>query len=462
MSVFDTLRARLGGRGPRRLPTTPRALEAVRVGRPALSLAAPVAREEGDLPKFRSSANDQIDSRTAGPLAAIRVRLRAAFTPSQPVQDRRIFAGRGPALQALIGSIEDQRLHVVLHGERGIGKTSTLNILAQAAREARYLVIHMSCGEHSTFDEVFRAIAAQIPLLFHSAYGPTHAESERGGTLADILPAGPLSTRAAADALGRITGTRVLVILDEFDRCEATGFRQAIAELMKDLSDRAVRVQFVIAGVAANLTELLEHVPSIQRNVFALALPKMSRDEVRQMVSKGEEASGLNFDDQAIEQVVSMSVGFPYLASLLSHHAGLLALDEDTTHVTGSQVARAADVALGELKGRISRRSQLQIDEAVGHGGLKALSALASAAQSTGGRFTVDDIGAASGDGEDKAVHLRLVETLADEGMLIEAAEDEYGRRFRFIEPSVPAYLWLLSGRGRMNVAPPSPPGAFA
>ena len=284
-----------------------------------------------------------MDPRRVDGFGAVRVKLRKAFTPSQPITDRRMFAGRTGAMAAIIRAIEDQRVHVVIHGERGVGKTSTLNVLSEAAREARYLVIYVSCGASSTFDEVFRAVAAQIPLMYHSAHGPTAPAAERGGTLVDLAPEAPVTTRVAGEMFAKIVGTRVLIILDEFDRAESVEFRNAIGELMKDLSDRSVRVQLVIAGVAANLTELLEHIPSIQRNVFALQLPTMTADEVRALVTKGGESSGLTFEPDATQRVVALGAGFPYLASLISHHAGLAALDAQRLTVNLDDVARATD-----------------------------------------------------------------------------------------------------------------------
>ncbi len=407
-----------------------------------------------DFPRFQSTAGDQIDPRRADEFSAARVKLRKAFTPSQPISDRQMFAGRTLAISSVIRAIEDQRVHVVIHGERGVGKTSTLNVLAQAAREARYLVIYVSCGAGSTFDEVFRVVAAQIPLMYHSAHGPTDPAAERGGTMADLAPEGPVTTRMAGEMFAKIVGTRILVILDEFDRAESAPFRTAIGELMKDLSDRAVRVQLVIAGVAANLTELLEHIPSIQRNVFALQLPTMTTDEVRSLVVKGAASSGLTFEPGAIDGVVALGAGFPYLASLISHHAGLAALEAHRLTVTADDVARAADWALVELKGRVSRRGQLQIQDAMSHAALAPLGALAAAALATGGAFNAEDVSRIPGSAAEHDTRLRLMQSLAAEAVLIQGAEDEYGRRYRFIEQSVPAYLWLLSERARDSDGP--------
>jgi type II secretory pathway predicted ATPase ExeA len=451
MSWIDDLALRFGrkrrlGPGP---ASSPLASESAASAQAAFFRPPPREPDNLDLPRFQSTAGDQLDPRLMDPFSAARLRLRDAFTPSQPIADRRMYAGRIDALTALIRSIEDQRLHAVVHGERGIGKTSTLNILSQAAQEARYLVIYISCGEGSSFDEVFRAACSQIPLLFHRDYGPTHASTESGGVFADLLTAAPVSTRRAGDILARVTGTRVLIILDEFDRAESYQFRSAIGELMKDLSDRSVRVQLVISGVAANLTELLEYIPSIQRNVFALELPKMTDAEIRQLVSKGETASGLAFPEDAVALLVMFANGFPYLASLLSHHAGLAAVDEGRTAVTRADVGFAADQALLELKSRISRRAQMQIADAVQQGALTLVGGMARAAQSATGRFSVKDIKLAPAELSEGPPLAARIEALVQQGVLVEGVDDEFGRRYRFLEESVPLYLALLSAKDR-------------
>jgi Cdc6-like AAA superfamily ATPase len=456
MSWIDRLTARFRRRAPDHRQT----MAALAGPRPAPAIRAEAARVEKakrlagpSFPRFQSTAGDQLDPRISDRFAGVRVRLRSAYTPSQPVTDRRMFAGRTKTLSSLIRAIEDQRLHTVIYGERGIGKTSLLHVLSQAAREARYQVVYVSCGAGSNFDETFRAVAHGIPLLFHRAYGPTSPEAERGETLGDLLPEEPITVRSATDMLQQVDGTRVLLILDEFDRCESAEFRRTIAELLKSLSDRSMRVQLVIAGVAANLTELLEHVPSIQRNLFALQVPKMSAQEVRHLVKNGEAASGLTFDEGAIQAIISRAIGSPYLASLLSHRAGLLAVDEARLTVTSEDVGAATVEAVGELKNRITRRSQIQIDQCVRSGMLGTLGAVGGVAQSTGGPFTQEDIGGLRGEAESISKAKALIEQLASAGALIEAREDEFGRNYRFMEDSVPVYLWLLSSQHRQGGA---------
>src|SRR5579863_1346103 len=144
MALLDGLRARMGG-GRKRWTAGSAPTE--RWASPE-SFGVRLQRKwESGLPRFRLTASDQVEPHHTDPLAAVRVSLRNAFTPSKPITDQRVFAGRTNTLTQLIRSIEDEQLHIVIHGERGIGKTSLLNILAEAAQAARYVQIYVSCGE---------------------------------------------------------------------------------------------------------------------------------------------------------------------------------------------------------------------------------------------------------------------------------------------------------------------------
>jgi Cdc6-like AAA superfamily ATPase len=416
--------------------------------KPSLGSSRPRSKRSGWLPSFRATASDQPRHPQSDRFAEARLRLRSAFTPSQPIIEPGMFAGRTEVLSTLIRAVEDEHLHAVIYGERGIGKTSLMHMLTRAAMDARYIVSYISCGSASRFDDAFRVVASDISLIYHSGYGPNSREGESGATFADLLPDAPISVRQASDYLARIVGTRVLIVLDEFDRAESDEFRLNIAEFLKNLSDRAIRVQVLIAGVAANLTELVENVPSIQRSLMAMPVPRMGETEVRDLVKMGEERSSLQFEESARRFIVSAANGLPYLASLLAHHAGLDAIDKSRLDVTSADVAAAVSKALAEQKGRISKRSQIQIAKSIQEGAMSVLGRLAHLAQVTGGAFSVDEIASAWPGPEGVARTQSLVRQLALVGVLVES-QDEYGLTYRFAEDSVPTYLWLLAAQAR-------------
>ena len=455
MSWIDTLLGRLTGRKPQALSneSTGAAEETSAPGSgyvmaPREAPARQEAAASGVFPRFQSTASDRLDPQFADRFANVRLKLRSAYTPSLPVSDRKRFAGRNEVLNAVIRALEDQRLHIIIYGDRGIGKTSLLHVLSQAAREARYIVVYVSCGEASNFNDTFRAVATEIPSLYHAGVEATDSGSEAKSTLADMLPEEPVTPRFIADLFSKLVSTRVLIVLDEFDRVESAEFRRTVAELIKNLSDRAVRVQLVIAGVASDLTELFEYIPSIRRNVFALQVPKMEAAEIRHLVNTGEQTSGISFEGPATDFVVFVAHGSPYLASLLSHHAGLAALDNARTGVNTEDVTLGIDRALDELRARISKASQLQIDQGVSEGMRNILGLLAGAALFAGGRFSAADIDALYTNPADAAKCKGLISNLASHKVLVEAS-DQLGKGYRFLEGSVPAYLWITVARKR-------------
>lgn len=409
-------------------------------------------QEAGGLPRFNTTASDQMSGRGGDRFSVVRSKLRHAFTPSQPVADRRLFAGREEVMKTVIRSIEDQRLHVVLYGERGIGKTSLMHILTQAASDARYIVVYTSCGANSNFDETFRAAAAEIPLLFHSGVSPTALEAEKGSTLADLLPNEPLSPRKFGDLCAKLTGTRVLIILDEFDRAESGSFRRDVAELIKNLSDRLGRVQLVLAGVAADLTELVEHIPSIRRNIFAMRVPKMTEAEVLQIVANGEREADLKFDSQASAFVVEVARGSPYIANLICHHAGHAALDAGRGTVMATDVASAVDRAILEFQGRIGKPAQAHVRRLFDGGRQDALATAARAALAADGVFDLHDIEAANQISTHKAQE--VVDTLSADGVLKLAPSEDPTPRYAFIEEGMPTLIWMIWAQHNMTREP--------
>jgi Cdc6-like AAA superfamily ATPase len=350
----------------------------------------------------------------------------------------------------------------VIYGERGLGKTSTLHVLAQTARDARYLVIYLTCSADTGFDEMLRAVAASIPLMYHADFGPTSQQAEHRETFASILGPEPVNTRLGGELLGKVVGARVLVILDEFDRAVSDEYRRNIAELIKSLSDRAAPVQLLIGGVAANLSELIANVPSIQRNIFALQLPKMTAQEIRDLVKNGEGVSGVTFDDSAIDTIIAKALGFPYLATLLSHRSALVAIDKGRVVVDAADVHSATDEVIEEFRGRVSRRSLTQIEACAAAGMLPAMGAIAGAAQTFGGWFLPGDVGAQHGDGETRAGVGAVLDKLRQDRLLVETREEDGALAYHFLEESVPPYLWLAAGAAGSGpaVRDPQPAGA--
>lgn len=392
------------------------------------------ATDASGLPSFRNSAG-RIARRFGGKGSQdARALIRDAFTPSQPVNERAMFAGRRDLLESLIVAIEDQRLHFVLYGDRGIGKTSILHVLSHLAADADYLVCYISCGDRMSFTDFARRIAQRIPLLFHGDYAPGSAEIEGGQHLSDILPQGEIDVSTFGEMLGKLSDTRVLMLLDEFDRVETDEFRRSIAELIKTLSDRAAAAQVVIAGVAPDLAGLIAQIPSIRRNVLGVLVPNMSDAEVGEMLAIAERRTGLVFAEDARELIGLASLGLPYLVGLVAQHAALLATARGEMEVNKADVREAIRKSRSELSGRIAASTLYAISRASQDDQLIELGKLAHAALRAGGVLPVEMVPQSLRDGA------------GGDGLgagLLEPIEGDTLGRWHFTDDGASIYIWL-------------------
>lgn len=397
-----------------------------------------------NFPTFRSSAAERGGAgRDTSKLAKARLTLRDVFTPAQPVTERSKFAGRLGVLARLIEILEEQRSHVVIYGERGIGKTSLVHILAEIARESRYLVVYASCGAFSDFEDIFRAVLRDIPQLYLRDVDPT-VLGENHGSLSDRLPES-FDARQLGEMLAQVTGTRVIIVLDEYDRAESDQFRQSVAELIKNLSDRAARVQLVLAGVASNLQQLIGYIPSIRRNIIGLPMPRLSGEEVRSLIRIGENSAGVAFDEDAVQAIEALSNGSPYLVRLVSHHASMIALDAERLRIELDDVWKALDKVVDEAAGRIDPRLIAAVEPYLDHQHGSMIYGAARAASTPDGWFTADDaVALCENCSPDKM--LKELNELTLAGVLERTAESE-AARYRFREEPLPTYLWMRVAR---------------
>ncbi|MCD2316188.1 ATP-binding protein [Sphingomonas sp. IC-11] len=421
-------------------------------------LAPPPSVETRDrpLPRFRGTAADQLRSGTRLH-DRIRLQLRQAFTPARPIMNPAMLAGRTDLLRTMIRAIEDQYLHVILFGPRGIGKTSLLHVLCGIAQESRYVVRYISCGERTSFDGLFRSVMADVPLLFHANYDPTAAEIEEGLSFADLLDDRPVTVDRASDILGKVAGTRLLIVLDEFDRAGDADFRRSVAELIKNVSDRGSRVQLVIAGVAQNLTEIVEHVPSIRRNILGLRVPNMTPDDIAELISNGQQASGMTFTPKALQLISLAALGLPYLASLVGQHAGFAALDRQSTTIDHTDVDRGIGQVLDHLDLRIAPDVRQRMEQALRAGQEHLLGRLAQVALANSFRLPSDEIDRELNNLRpgNPANTAEALAALKDQYRLLTAVSDDPTGALSFVDDGVPLYLWvrLMHGHSRGNRA---------
>lgn len=329
-----------------------------------------------------------------------RQRLAAAFTPTRPIEAQTTlegtdgdgpFVGRGEELERIRHAFEEDRAHVVLYGERGRGKTSLANRLLARARLAGFDVGRFTCSATSGYDAIMRGLLGDLPrwLVAPGAGGGN------GHGIAEILPPSrPLWPADILAALGRLQWTRLLLVVDEFDRVPDDATRTAIADTIKQLSDRGLPIYFLIVGVSDGFEELFGSHPSIQRCLTRVALPLLTPEEVRRLVAWGGSQAGLTYSSAAQEAIALLARGMPYVAQLLALRAGQAAIERAARGVEGQDLRAAVGAAAVEADPRV-----LLLFDSLTRGGmdaavLRVLLAGAAGARDRFGRFRLSHDGA--------------------------------------------------------------------
>lgn len=279
----------------------------------------------------------------------IYTRLSSVFSPAAPIQSKALFAGRQVQIADLIDVISQAGQHAVLYGERGVGKTSLAAVLSEVLTGPRgFVTARVNCDMSDTFSSVWRKALGEIQFVSQKPGLGFNAETRQIlVTAADSLPDDELTPSNIQHLLRRFDaiGTNVVIFLDEFDRLprgEATRF----ADTIKSLSDHLVHATIVIVGVADNVDQLIEDHRSVERALVQVRLPRMSIDELAQIVTLGLESISMTIEPEGVDRITQMSLGLPHYTHLIALAAGRVAVGYDSSHVDVTTVDEAIDNAL--------------------------------------------------------------------------------------------------------------------
>ena len=273
------------------------------------------------------------------------------FRPAAPIDDKALFAGRVDQIKAIVDAVNRWGQHAVIYGERGVGKTSLANILRTLGESiaSRYMLL-VTCDGTDDFASAWRKVFNQVKRGEERAglgFGaPTVETTTR---LADHLPETitPETVMATLTNIAQTGG--VTVVMDEFDRM-TDAQTSLFADTIKALSDRAVDATVILVGVADSVDQLIKGHQSVERSLAQIQMPRMSTDELHEIVTKGLGQLNMRIDPGALQRISRLSHGLPHYTHLLGTHAARSALDRETVEVIEDDVDTAIEKALSEVQ----------------------------------------------------------------------------------------------------------------
>jgi hypothetical protein len=376
-----------------------------------------------------------------------RMRLVAeAFRPAAPIDRRGLFSGRADEIAELYSVIGQPGQHAVVYGERGVGKTSLATVVGELLRGSGILVARATCDSSDDFSTVWRKALSELAVgKTTQGVGFASTATETSAPASGLLGPDPVTPHAVQRALATIGQQGpVAVVFDEFDRLgEADGKARALfADTIKTLSDRVSPATVVIVGVADDVGELIREHASVERALVQIRMPRMSRDELAEIATKGVESARMTIAKPSVSRITALSQGLPHYTHLLTQLAAQCALSGRRSDIA----ARDVDTAVG----RAIERAQQSVTDAyyratAGDGDTRrrVLLACALADEDDFGFFSADDLGEPLGkigvEGDD-SLERDLLELARTESVL-QRREQAGADRYRFVNPLLQPYV---------------------
>lgn len=233
-----------------------------------------------------------------------------------PVAEEDLFAGRPGEILRMLEAVLEPGRHVVLYGERGVGKTSIANVFWKRYNQQLQTVIaaRAQADPSDTFS-----------TLWLKALGEFKNISVQIGR-ADLVPVSTEYDNVTPDIvrqeLQKCRPNAIpIIIIDEFDKLSDPVAKELSANVIKSLYDYTVNVTVILVGIAENVGELVADHQSLRRTLSPIKLSRMAEIELNEIIDKRIKETPIIFSDDARRIITTLSIGLPYYVQVLGKFA---------------------------------------------------------------------------------------------------------------------------------------------
>ena len=250
-----------------------------------------------------------------------------------PIDEEALFAGRTEEVKRILEAVFARSKHVVLFGEKGVGKTSLSNIFWKRFNKLTrgFVVARVQAGPQDTFASLWLRALEELKVS-----GLVLGKSEYANIILDLDYLTPTTIRRELQKCG--AGTIPIVIIDEYDKVVDEEAKQLTAHLIKELYDFSISATAILVGVSESITDLIGHHPSADRALIEIPLSRMSDIELKEIIQKRIGRTPMKFSPDAVWTIIKLSRGLPYFTQTLSKYAALQSIDDRRLIVTNDDV----------------------------------------------------------------------------------------------------------------------------
>ena len=385
-------------------------------------------------------------------LLRMRVQLASAFSPSAPIGSIELFAGRMEQIRQSVSAVSQQGQHVILFGERGVGKTSLAGLVHKfwseyAKDQSGVFPVRYNCDSADTYGTIWANIAEGIRDEFETRGEIAPSGETWEGLSTELFDgnASPHNVRRLLD----IANKTFVIVIDEFDQITNLETVELFASTIKNMSDNLSQSTLILVGVADTVEELIKDHASIDRALIQILMPRMRESELTEIIHKAYDRIGLDAASHILEAMGRLAQGLPHYAHRFGQEAGTAALERKSGTVEEQDVDEAIRKAISHTNETIRSAYQRATTSPQKDAIFKQV--LLACALATGdelGYFAAGEIREPLYRVTKKKYGIpqfvsHLKKFASDRGPVLQSVGEQWKRRYRFHDPLMRPYVVL-------------------
>lgn len=389
-------------------------------------------------------------------LAQMRMKIYEVFQPGRPIKSIDLFADRPRQMNSLHSAIFQPGRHGILFGERGVGKSSLAQVVADLQRTNGVHTLKdrgtVNCDESDDFTSLWHKIFLALP------YGYIDGKMVNMDEVATESRDTLISPDDVRHALSLFNEPSFIVI-DEVDQLTDANAKRLLTATIKNLSDHDVNTTLLLVGVADTVNELIVEQKSAERALVQVRMPRMSDEELVQIIDRGLEFLGMTIQPFAKNLIVGLSGQFPFYTHSFGLNAGLKAIGAGRTEVERNDVMAAVIDVVNEAE-NVNSAFHIATHSTQSKSRHRlALLACALAQQNEHGYFTASEMckwmAAMEGRGTQIPRDVHYLTEFCEEkrGRVLQQIGDKWSKLYRFSDPLMRPFL-IIKAFGDRELAP--------
>lgn len=223
-------------------------------------------------------------------------------------------------MQQILSTLNTPGQHVLLFGDRGVGKSSLANIASsKLIKIAGKDLVIKRCSKSDSFSTIFESALMKCGIdISIQSKNISGSFSIKGIGCQESTEYNGFMDKVQSPSwiYEKLKDLNTLLLIDEFDSIQNKEDKHKVAELIKLLSDSNSSFKIFVVGIAESAEELTAGHPSVQRCLKEIKLSKMSQRELVDIINSGSAKLKLNFTRDAKFRICRLSSGYPHFTHL--------------------------------------------------------------------------------------------------------------------------------------------------